>query len=155
MEASTLQEQRDFERAEEYSLIYSRGTMLGGNKFELSTGIILAARYADKLRRVALVTLSKLVPKEVIIRDVAELNKQLYHLLVEEMKLGKLDVIRIQVDAEYDQNSKKIIWGQPKVTRYLTAKQCESMNEAIKRENEELKKELTEIKLRLEKLLRE
>jgi len=68
---------RDLERAEEYEQITARATALGKNKMELSTGLIIVARYADKLRRVALVAFSKMVPKEVIIRDIAELNKQL------------------------------------------------------------------------------
>jgi hypothetical protein len=99
--------QRDLERAEEYEQTTARASAIGKNRFELSTGLIIAARYADKLRRVALVTFSKLAPKDIVIRDVSELNKQLYDVLVNQYKIGKLDVVRITVEAEYDDVEKK------------------------------------------------
>jgi hypothetical protein len=62
---------------------------------ELRTGVIPTAIYANKLRRIAFVLLSKHVPKDIIMRDITELNQELYHKLVEEMKLAKGDLIRI------------------------------------------------------------
>ncbi|RLE68532.1 MAG: DUF2258 domain-containing protein, partial [Thermoprotei archaeon] len=47
----------------------------GGEVVEIRSGVIPAARYADKLRRVALVVLRNVAPKDVIIRDVSELNR--------------------------------------------------------------------------------
>ena len=70
-------EQRDLERAEEYEHTTMRASAIGTNKFELSTGVIVAARFADKLRRVALVAFGKMVDKNVVLRDVAELNQEL------------------------------------------------------------------------------
>ncbi|AKA74298.1 DUF2258 domain-containing protein [Saccharolobus solfataricus] len=144
---------RDMERAEEYEQTTTRVSVLGQNRFELSTGLIIAARYADKLRRVALVAFSKIAPKEVIIRDVSELNKQLYTKIVEEMKLGKLDVIRISVDAEYDDRNKKLIFSNLRILRYITEEQCGEKYKDIISENERLKGEILELKKKLEDIL--
>ncbi|PVU77785.1 DUF2258 domain-containing protein [Sulfolobus islandicus] len=144
---------RDMERAEEYEQTTTRVSALGQNKFELSTGLIIAARYADKLRRVALVAFSKIAPKEVIIRDVSELNKQLYAKIVEEMKLGKLDVIRISVDAEYDNRNKKLIFSNLRILRYITEEQCAEKYKDVVSENEKLKEEISELRKKLEDIL--
>ncbi|QGA54241.1 DUF2258 domain-containing protein [Sulfolobus sp. E5-1-F] len=144
---------RDMERAEEYEQTTTRVSALGQNKFELSTGLIIAARYADKLRRVALVAFSKIAPKEVIIRDVSELNKQLYSKIVEEMKLGKLDVIRISVDAEYDYQNKKLIFSNLRIIRYVTEEQCAERYKNVISENEKLKEEISELKKKLQDIL--
>ncbi|QGA69297.1 DUF2258 domain-containing protein [Sulfolobus sp. E11-6] len=144
---------RDMERAEEYEQTTTRVSALGQNKFELSTGLIIAARYADKLRRVALVAFSKIAPKEVIIRDVSELNKQLYSKIVEEMKLGKLDVIRISVDAEYDDQNKKLIFSNLRIIRYVTEEQCAEKYKNVISENEKLKEEISELKKKLQDIL--
>jgi hypothetical protein len=148
-ERLTSEETRDVDRAEEYSLIYSRGTPLGLNRFELSTGIIVAARFADKLRRVALVTLSKIAPKDLVIREVSELNKRLYKKIVEEMKLDKLDIIRITVEAEINVSEKRIIWSNLKIYRYYTEEQCESKLTKLREENERLKGELAQLRDKL------
>jgi len=133
---------RDLERAEEYEQITARATALGKNKMELSTGLIIAARYADKLRRVALVAFSKMVPKEVIIRDIAELNKQLYDKIVNEMKLDKLSVIKIIVDAEYDEQNKKLVFSNERILRYYNEEEikeiCKSYEDKIKALEEDI-----------------
>lgn len=133
---------RDLERAEEYEQITARAAALGKNKMELSTGLIIAARYADKLRRVALVAFSKMVPKEVIIRDIAELNKQLYDKIVNEMKLDKLSVIKIIVDAEYDEQNKKLVFSNLRILRYYNEdeikKMCKSYEDKIKALEDEI-----------------
>ncbi|BCU70868.1 DUF2258 domain-containing protein [Stygiolobus caldivivus] len=127
---------RDLERAEEYEQLTARATAIGKNKMELSTGLIIAARYADKLRRVALVAFSRMVPKDIIIRDVSELNKELYEKIVNEMKLDKLDVIKIVVDAEYDDQNKKLVFSNLRIMRYYNEdkirKMCKEYEDKIK-----------------------
>ena len=148
---------RDLERAEEYEETVARSTVLGANKYQISTGVIIAARYADKLRRVALVALGKLVPKEVIIRDIAELNKELYHEIVEKRKLGKLDLIRITVTLHYDEQNQKLVFDEVKLSTFVDYEKCkesyekeiESLRkevESLKSENEGLKAALSQIK---------
>lgn len=127
---------KDLERAEEYEQTTARATALGKNKMELSTGLIIASRYADKLRRVTLVAFSKIAPRDVIIRDVSELNKQLYEKIVNEMKLDKLSVIKIMVEAEYDEENKKLVFSNVRILRYYNEdevkKLCEEYENKIK-----------------------
>ena len=143
---------RDLERAEEYDQTTARASVLGKNKIELSTGLIIAARYADKLRRVALVAFSKIAPKDIIIRDVSELNKQLYDKIVNEMKLDKLDVIRIMVDAEYDENEKKLKFENLRVIRYYTEEECNKKVEEIKQQLSQLQKQLEDYKNKIKQV---
>jgi len=141
-------EQRDLERAEEYEHTTMRASAIGTNKFELSTGIIIAARFADKLRRVALVAFGKMVDKNVVLRDVAELNKELYEEIVNKRKIGKLDVIRIIVDAEYDEKENKIKFSNVRIQHFVPEDQCASREnlERLQKENEELRSKLEKIK---------
>ena len=134
---------RDLERAEEYEETVARSTVLGANKYQISTGVIIAARYADKLRRVALVALGKLIPKEVIIRDIAELNKELYHEIVEKRKLGKLDLIRITVTLHYDEQNQKLVFDEVKLSTFVDYEKCK---EGYEKEIENLRKELESLK---------
>ncbi|MGC9071910.1 MAG: DUF2258 domain-containing protein [Acidilobus sp.] len=133
---------RDLERAEEYEATIAGGTVLGANRYQISTGVIIAARYADKLRRVALVALGKYVPKDVIIRDVAELNKELYHEIVEKRKLGKLDLIRVTVTLHYDESDKKLVFDDVKISVFVDEEKC---REPYEREVDELKQKLDEL----------
>ncbi|MCG2889023.1 MAG: DUF2258 domain-containing protein [Sulfolobales archaeon] len=141
-------EERDLERAEEYEHTTMRASAIGTNKFELSTGIIIAARFADKLRRVALVAFGKMVDKNVVLRDVAELNKELYEEIVNKRKIGKLDVIRIIVDAEYDEKENKIKFSNVRIQHFVPEDQCASREnlERLQKENEELRSKLEKIK---------
>jgi Uncharacterized protein conserved in archaea len=141
-------EQRDLERAEEYEHTTMRASAIGTNKFELSTGIIIAARFADKLRRVALVAFGKMVDRNVVLRDVAELNQELYEEIVNKRKIGKLDVIRIVVDAEYDEKENKIKFSNIRIQHFVPEDECASREnlERLQKENEELRSKLEKIK---------
>jgi hypothetical protein len=141
-------EERDLERAEEYEHTTMRASAIGTNKFELSTGIIVAARFADKLRRVALVAFGKMVDKNVVLRDVAELNQELYEEIVNKRKIGKLDVIRIIVDAEYDEKENRIKFSNIRIQHFVPEDECASREdlERLQKENEELRSKLEKIK---------
>jgi len=141
-------EQRDLERAEEYEHTTMRASAIGTNKFELSTGIIVAARFADKLRRAALVAFGKMVDKNVVLRDVAELNQELYEEIVNKRKIGKLDVIKILVDAEYDEKENKIKFSNIRIQHFVPEDECASREdlERLQKENEELRSKLEKIK---------
>jgi len=147
-EQNQKDEQRDLERAEEYEHTTMRASAIGTNKFELSTGIIVAARFADKLRRVALVAFGKMVDKNVVLRDVAELNQELYEEIVNKRKIGKLDVIRILVDAEYDEKENKIKFSNIRIQHFVPEDECASREdlERLQKENEELRSKLEKIK---------
>jgi len=71
----------------------------------LRTGLVVAAGYADKVRRVLFAQLKDRIRQgELSNNDVAaaagQLNRFLFELLVNTLKVDKLDVVRIQVDYE-------------------------------------------------------
>lgn len=130
---------------------------LGVIRVQLTTGTIIAARYALKLRRVALAIFKAHgVPASVVVRDVSELNKQLYEELINKRGIGKLDVIRITVDAEYSAQEGRIRFSNVRVVRYVPEENCLSTSEMQKKlselqeENRKLREMLEEIKAKLQ-----
>jgi hypothetical protein len=88
----------------------------------------------------------------------------LYDILVNQYKIGKLDVVRITVEAEYDDVEKKIKFENIKINRYYTEEECRKISEPqieelknqinkLSQENEELKNKIKEIKERLATVL--
>jgi hypothetical protein len=81
----------------------------------LRSGLIPAAVYADKLRRVLFGQLRDLVRKDKefaskVAYYSALLNRALFTLLVEELKVDKLDVVRITIDYDVNEEKKEITW---------------------------------------------
>lgn len=86
----------------------------------LRSGLVIAGAYADKLRRVAFAQMKNLIKEGIIsAKDVAyhvaQLNKLLYRILVDTLKIDKGDVVRISINyrivdgrIEWDFNSLKI-----------------------------------------------
>ncbi len=80
----------------------------------LRSGLVIAGAYADKLRRAMFAQLrSEIKEKRIKSSDVAyhvaQLNKVLYKLFVEELKIDKGDVVRITID--YDLTDGGIEWN--------------------------------------------
>jgi len=80
---------------------------------KLSSGYIIMGAYADKLRRTLFAQLKEHIKnKEIDPQDVAkasaELNKLLYEILVNKLKLDKGDVVRIMI--EYELVDNQINW---------------------------------------------
>lgn len=79
--------------------------IIGGSIGTLRSGYIIVGAYADKTRRVAFAQLRDLI-KEGRVKGsdvafkVAQLNKVLYRVFVDELKLSKGDVVRIAIDYE-------------------------------------------------------
>ncbi|MGC8543332.1 MAG: DUF2258 domain-containing protein [Vulcanisaeta sp.] len=134
--------ERDKERAVEYEKLYSGFTVQGPLTVELRTGIIIAARFADKLRRAAFAAFSKMVPEDVILRDIAELNKTVYD---EMMKKGidKLALVRISVVVTYDQRNNKLSFSNLRIERLYTE---DEVNKIISDRCGELEQKLERIK---------
>ena len=132
------------------------GSVGARTAFQLSTGLIIAARYANKLRRVALVSLGNSVPKDVIIRDISEINKKLFDELITKNKIDKLDVIRLTVKVVYDPENKKLELEEYKIVRYVPDEKCIGMSQEdllnIKEENEKLKAEINSLKEKLKEI---
>ncbi len=81
---------------------------------ELSTGLIIAGAYADKVRRTLFAQLRDLVKQDKefareAARASAELNTVLYNILVGELKVDKGDVVRIRVNYRVEPE-KRITW---------------------------------------------
>lgn len=79
----------------------------------LSTGLVIAGAYADKLRRTLFAQLSgKIKDGEVesgeVARAAAEINQLLFNILVKDLKIRKGDVVRIRVD--YDIQDNEVKW---------------------------------------------
>ena len=80
---------------------------------QLSSGLVIAGAYADKIRRVAFAQLrdeiksGRIDSKQVAFR-VAELNRLLFEILVNKLKLDKGDVVRVRI--EYELRDGDIEW---------------------------------------------
>jgi len=79
----------------------------------LSTGFVIAGAYADKVRRVLFAQLRDRVKAgEIKSRTIAtrasELNRLLFEILVNKLKITKRDVVRIRI--EYDVHNGDIVW---------------------------------------------
>jgi hypothetical protein len=81
---------------------------------ELSTGLIIAGAYADKVRRTLFAQLRDAVKQDKefareVARATAELNVVLYNILVEELKISKGDVVRVRINYRVEPG-RKITW---------------------------------------------
>jgi len=81
----------------------------------LSSGFVIAGAYADKIRRTMFAQLRDYIRKDKewsqkIAFAVAQLNRFLYTVLVEQVKIDKGDVVRIRIDYDIDEANKNIVW---------------------------------------------
>lgn len=139
--------QRDIEKAQESVELYGGHLLKAPNRYEIRTGVVIAARFADKLRRTAFAVFGGVVPKEEIVRATSELNKKIYERLVS-MGVGKLDIVRISVEASVEGG--RLIFGEPKIEWFVPhtevekrVKECEEKFAEIKQKIENLLKELS------------
>ncbi len=82
---------------------------------ELNTGIVIAGAYADKVRRTLFAQLKDLMKTNKdfareIARASAELNRILYHILVESVRIEKGDAVRIRVKYSVDNTANRIVF---------------------------------------------
>ncbi len=81
----------------------------------LSTGYIIVGVYATKVRRTLYAQLSQRVRSDKewaqrVAYGAAQLNRVLYELFVNRLKLDKGDVIRVRINYDIDDEKKSIIW---------------------------------------------
>ncbi len=81
---------------------------------KLSSGYIIVGAYADKIRRTLFAQLrdkikSKEIDSKTVAKAAADLNKLLYEILVNKLKLDKGDVVRIMI--EYEVSDGEIQWN--------------------------------------------
>ena len=80
---------------------------------QLSTGLVIAGAYADKLRRVLFAQLRDKIKageltNQLVAQKAGELNRLLFDILVNKLKIDKGDVVRIRI--EYDVVNGDIVW---------------------------------------------
>ncbi|MEN2999152.1 MAG: DUF2258 domain-containing protein [Acidilobaceae archaeon] len=85
----------------------------------LRTGVVLGGGYALKVNRVFFAQVKEAVKrgelkKEEAKRAVSELNRTLYNILVEELKVEKEDVVRISI--EYEIRDGTVHWNMNSLT---------------------------------------
>lgn len=134
---------------------------------ELSTGLVIAGAYADKLRRTLFAQLRDLVKKNKefareIARAAGEINRILYIILVENLKSGKGDVVRIRVKYTVDPKQMRITWHYDTLRveyfkRHPDEQVMETVRKVIAEKLEEVKEQYREAPSReeAEKILRE
>lgn len=123
----------------------------------LRSGLVIAGAYADKLRRVAFAQLKSLIKEGVIsAKDVAyhvaQLNKLLYRILVDTLKIDKGDVVRISIN--YRVVDGKIEWdfSSLKIEAFRRIPQ-EEVDEAVRKVVERAGEVLEEaVSYRIEKI---
>jgi len=118
---------------------------------ELSTGLVIAGGYADKLRRTLFAHLKNYMKrdKEVareIARAAGEINRMLYHILVENMKSEKGDVVRIRVKYRFDPRAKRVTWDYDTLTvEFFRRTPDEEVARVVKEVIAQKLKEITEL----------
>ena len=124
----------------------------------LNTGFVIVGAYADKVRRTLFAQLKdKIKAKEIDSKMVAkasgDLNKLLYEIFVNRLKLDKGDVVRIVVD--YDVEDGEVVWNLESLRvevfkRLAEEEYADIIKESVKR-IEELE-EVEEVRMRIERV---
>ena len=137
--------ERDIEKAHEHVELYGGHVLKAPGKYELRTGIVMAARFADKLRRTAFAVFGGIVPRGEILRAAAELNKKIFEKLIA-MGVGKLDLVRITVEAAVE--GSKLVFSEPKIEWFI-------LHADVEKRLQECEKRMSEMKQKIELLLKE
>ncbi|WP_243681188.1 DUF2258 domain-containing protein [Vulcanisaeta souniana] len=94
------------------------------------------------MRRAAFAAFSKLVPEDVILRDIAELNKVVYDEMIKR-NIDKLALVRISVVVSYDQRTNKFNFSNLRIERLYTE---EEVNKIINEKCGELEAKIEKIR---------
>jgi len=124
-------------------------------KNEISTGLVIAGAYADKLRRTLFAQLSsKIKSKEISAATVArasrDLNMLLYNILVEKLAVKKGDVVRIRIG--YILQDGEIRWDYDSLRIEVYRRVGEEEVEKVLKETLMKAEEVIERKLTVEEL---
>jgi len=127
-------------------------------EMRLNTGLVIVGAYADKVRRTLFAQLkdkikTKEIDSKMVAKAAGDLNKLLYEIFVNRLKLDKGDVVRIVVD--YDVRDGEVVWDldslKIEVFRRIPEEEyAEIVKESVKR-IEELE-EVEEVRMRIERV---
>ena len=137
--------ERDLEKADEQIELYGGHVLKAPNRYELRTGVVVAARFADKLRRTAFAVFGRILPKEEVVRAAAELNRKIFEKLTA-MGVGKLDLVRITVEVAVEGD--KLVFGEPKIEWFV-------LHTEVEKRLQECERKMNEMKQKIELLLKE
>ncbi len=124
----------------------------------LNTGLVIVGAYADKVRRTLFAQLrdkvkAKEIDSKMVAKAAGDLNKLLYEIFVNRLKLDKGDVVRIVVD--YDVRDGEVVWDLDSLRVEVFKRVPEEEYEEIVKESvkriEELE-EIEEVRMRIEKV---
>lgn len=124
----------------------------------LNTGLVIVGAYADKVRRTLFAQLrdkvkAKEIDSKMVAKAAGDLNKLLYEIFVNRLKLDKGDVVRIVVD--YDVSDGEVVWNLDSLRIEVFRRVPEEEYEEIIRESvkriEELE-EVEEVRMRIERV---
>ena len=81
----------------------------------LSTGFVIVGAYADKVRRTLFAQMASYTRADKewaqrVAYGAAQLNRLLYEILVNRLKLDKGDVVRVRIDYDVDEQRKEVVW---------------------------------------------
>ncbi len=117
---------------------------------ELSTGLVIAGAYADKLRRTLFAQLRDYVKKNKelareIARAAGEVNRILYIILVENLRSDKGDVVRIRIKYRFNIREQRITWDYDTLRiEYFKRYPDEEVNKTARKVLEERLEEVKE-----------
>ncbi|ADB58873.1 DUF2258 domain-containing protein [Archaeoglobus profundus] len=127
-------------------------------EMRLNTGLVIVGAYADKVRRTLFAQLkdkikAKEIDSKMVAKAAGDLNKLLYEIFVNRLKLDKGDVVRIVVD--YDVRDGEVVWDLDSLKievfkRIPEEEYAEIVRESVKR-IEELE-EVEEVRMRIERV---
>ncbi len=103
----------------------------------LSTGYIIAGAYAQKLRKTLFARLSSLmksgeIQSQEVARAAGEVNRLVFEILVNELKLDKGDLVRIRIDYEVKDGKIEWNWNTLQIEAFKRMPE-EQINEIIKK----------------------
>lgn len=114
----------------------------------LSTGFVIVGAYAKKIRKTLFAQFKdKIKDKEIVGKLAyasAQLNKVIFEIVVNKLRLEKGDLVKIMIEYDFDENKKEITWKFDKLKIFSFRRVPQ---EEIEKVVEEVVEKLKEIKL--------
>ncbi|MGC8993313.1 MAG: single- stranded DNA-binding family protein [Candidatus Aenigmatarchaeota archaeon] len=91
----------------------------------LSSGFVIVGAYAKKIRKTLFAQLKDKVKDKEVSKKLAyasaQLNKLIFDILINKLKLEKGDLVRISIEYEFDESKKEVVW-KPETLRVFCFK---------------------------------
>lgn len=114
----------------------------------LSTGFVIVGAYAKKIRKTLFAQFKDRIKDKEIVGKLAyasaQLNKVIFEIVVNKLRLEKGDLVKIMIEYDFDENKKEITWKFDKLKIFSFRRVPQ---EEIEKVVEEVVEKLKEIKL--------